>query len=63
MNVIVPGRLPGAMTLILLKDKSMSRTFAVSDRSFDPMDVIELLATVTLTKVAYCGNPGGTAVS
>ena len=35
----------------------------MSDRSVEPMDEIELLATVTRMRLAYCGNPSGTDVS
>ena len=41
----------------------MSKAFPVSDRSVEPMDVMELLATVTRMRFAYCGNPPGTDVS
>ena len=51
------------MSLIGLCDKSMSKAFPVSDRSMERMDVMELLATVTWTRVAYCRNPVGRDVS
>ena len=43
--------------------KSIKVTFPVSDRSVEPTDVMLLFATVTLTKVSYCGNPLGSLVN
>ena len=40
------------MALIWLCNKSISRTFPLSDGSVEPMDVMELLATVTRRRVA-----------
>ena len=51
------------MELIWLYDKLISVEFLVSDRSAEPMDVMDLFETDTLTKVVYCGNPVGTDVS